>query len=317
MSSATRSRAGPAPRTRMAICRPAAITSSVPTGSRNRLSSVRPLPRHGEAGLSSARCTAGLPDKREPRNREGDEHGGCSCTGREIPVRDRRAARSERKRRRPGWHLVADKAQTLRHRRRSASWALQRSSDAFCPALDLGPVTVVAEPAAESMEEQARGQRPLMSLDRASEDPVLARVNRILELADLPGLAPHQLAEPTMRVTEQTDTEQPHWPCGKRGAVGAQELGRARDPALVVDGAAEPAGQSDLSWLTILGSELTRSGDLDVLGLRELELRSIRGRRVGAVCADGKDGVGCHRGADCVLLAPGVAGDRAPGLGSR
>ena len=78
-----------------------------------------------------------------------------------------------------------------------------------------------------------------MSLDRASEDPVPARVNRIVELADLPGLAPHQLADPTTRVTEQADTEQPHRPRGKRGAVGAQELGRARDPALVVDAAAE------------------------------------------------------------------------------
>ena len=157
----------------------------------------------------------------------------------EGPVRDWRAARSERKRRRPWLALGGGRAQTLRHRRRSASWAFQRSSDAFCPALDLGPVAVVAQPAAESMEEQARGQWPLMSLDRASEDPVLARVNRILELADLPGLAPHQLADPTMRVTERTDTEQPHWPRGKCGAVGAQELGRARDPALVVDAAAE------------------------------------------------------------------------------
>ena len=78
-----------------------------------------------------------------------------------------------------------------------------------------------------------------MSLEHASEDPVLARVNRILELADLPGLTPHQLADPTMRVTERADTEQPHWPRGQRGAVGAQELGRARDPALVVDAAAE------------------------------------------------------------------------------
>jgi hypothetical protein len=78
-----------------------------------------------------------------------------------------------------------------------------------------------------------------MSLERASEDSVLARVNRILELADLPGLAPHQLADPTTGVTEHPDTEQPHWPRGKRGAVGAQELGRARDPALVVDAAAE------------------------------------------------------------------------------
>jgi hypothetical protein len=78
-----------------------------------------------------------------------------------------------------------------------------------------------------------------MSLERASEDPVLARVNRILELADLPGLAPHQFADPTMRVTERADTEQPHWSPGKRGAVGAQELRRARDPALVVDAAAE------------------------------------------------------------------------------
>jgi hypothetical protein len=139
----------------------------------------------------------------------------------------------------PGWHLAADRAQTPRHRRRSASWAFQRSGDAFCPALDLGPVAVVAEPTAESMEEQARGQRPLMSLDRASEDPVLTRVNRILELADLPGLAPHQLADPMMRVTERADTEQPHWSRGKRDAVGAQEPGRARDPALVVDAAAE------------------------------------------------------------------------------
>ena len=78
-----------------------------------------------------------------------------------------------------------------------------------------------------------------MPLDRASEDPVLARVNGILELADLPGLAPHQLADPTMRVTERADTEQPHWSRGKRGAVGAQEPGRARDRALVVDAAAE------------------------------------------------------------------------------
>ena len=112
------------------------------------------------------------------------------------PVRDRRAARSERNRRRPGWQLAADTAQALRPRRRSGSWAFQRSSDAFCPALDLGPVAVIAEPTAGGLEEQARGQRPLMSLDRASEDPVLTRVNRIVELADLPGLAPHQLADP-------------------------------------------------------------------------------------------------------------------------
>src|ERR1039457_1498559 len=89
------------------------------------------------------------------------------------------------------------------------------------------------------MEEQARGQRPLMSLDRASEDPVPARVNRILQPANLPGLAPHQLPDPTMRVTKQADTEQPHRSHGKRAAVGAQKLGRARDPALVVDAAAE------------------------------------------------------------------------------
>ena len=78
-----------------------------------------------------------------------------------------------------------------------------------------------------------------MLLDLASEDPVLARVNRILELADLPGLAPHQLADPAMRVTERADTEQPHRSRGKRGAVGAQELGRARHPVLIVDAAAE------------------------------------------------------------------------------
>lgn len=78
-----------------------------------------------------------------------------------------------------------------------------------------------------------------MPLDRASEDPVLARVNRILELPDLPGLTPHQLANPTVRVTERANTEQPHWSRGKRGAVCAQEPGRARDPPLVVDAAAE------------------------------------------------------------------------------
>ena len=198
-------------------------------------SSVRPLPRHGEAGLS------------HPRGARLDCQASASLETAKVaslvaalaPGRGEGPARAQSVSVAvPGWHLAADRAQALRHRRRSASWACQRSSDAFCPALDLGPVAVVAEPTAESMEEQARGPRPLMSLDHASEDPVLARVNRILELADLPGLAPHQLADPAMSVSERADTEQPHWSRGKRGAVGAQEPGRARDPALVVDAAA-------------------------------------------------------------------------------
>src|ERR1035437_4871021 len=118
----------------------------------------------------------------------------------------------------------------------------QRLGDVFCPCVDLGPVAVVAEAATERVEEQSRRQRPLVSLDRAREDSVVARVDCVLDLGDVSWLLLHQPADRAVGVSERSDAEQPYAPGGERIGLPVHERHGAREPALAVHRAAEDHG---------------------------------------------------------------------------
>jgi hypothetical protein len=82
-----------------------------------------------------------------------------------------------------------------------------------------------------------------------------------------------------------------------------------------------PVAGVHLSWLTILGSGLTRCCDLQVLGSRELNCALIQGSwsLLGAVVRTVKTASGAvnSRCSDRLLIPPGIAGYQAHWLGSQ
>lgn len=85
----------------------------------------------------------------------------------------------------------------------------QRLCDPFGPCVDRWPVAVVAEAPAESVEEHARPQRPLLFLDDSLEDAVLARLEVGTNLSDFSGLFVSERADQGLRVAERPDAEKP------------------------------------------------------------------------------------------------------------
>jgi hypothetical protein len=76
-------------------------------------------------------------------------------------------------------------------RQTSTGWlSVQRSNlvrDLLCPRIYVGPLAVVTRVPAESFEQQPSRCRPVIEINDPCKDTIVARVNRLFELADFSG----------------------------------------------------------------------------------------------------------------------------------
>jgi hypothetical protein len=84
---------------------------------------------------------------------------------------------------------------SLAVRRTSTGWLSGLRSnlvrDLLCPRIYVGPLAVVARVPAESLEQQPSPCGPVIEINDTRKDAIVARVNRLFELADFSGLLLH------------------------------------------------------------------------------------------------------------------------------
>lgn len=91
------------------------------------------------------------------------------------------------------------------------------------PRVDRRPVVVVAKAAAEGVEEHARPERPLVLVDDALEDAILAPADLGTNLPDPLGLLVGQRADQALPIAERSHAEEPERASGESIAVSGNE----------------------------------------------------------------------------------------------
>src|SRR5678816_3207277 len=84
------------------------------------------------------------------------------------------------------------------------------AGDLLCPRIDVRPLAVVARLSTEGFEQEPRPCGPVIEIDDARKDAIVARVKCVFELADLLGLLLDQCSDNGVSIAERSDAEQPH-----------------------------------------------------------------------------------------------------------
>src|SRR5687767_11875148 len=94
------------------------------------------------------------------------------------------------------------------------------------PRINVRPVAVVARVPAESFEQESPPCGPVIEINDARKDAIVAGVKSLFELCDLLGLFLNQSADNRVSVAERPNTEQPHRSACEDGCVSAYEFSR-------------------------------------------------------------------------------------------